>query len=608
MATVELPRMGGPKVGGPARFAPKEKPKHGRQTARRLFSLFMEFRGGVFVAMVLTTLSAGVGVIIPLFVGKVFDLFSLTARTVDTRRLCGLLSALVVLHLANWISSRQSALIVLKISQHLVHRLRQAFFAKMQHLPVIYYDTHSRGDTMSRLTSDVDMISLTIAQSATQLSASLFTLLFSLIAMASLNLTLTLCVLGSVPLVVILTRIIAKRSAKNFLGQQRSLGAIGGIIEEHIQQLTMVKAFGKEQDVLDRFDQENQKLKTYGTKAQIHSGFMMPMMNVINNLTFSVIAIVGGLLSAQSLVSIGVVVSFLSYAKHFASPLNQVAGLFNTVQSALAGAERVFEVLDADEEEPDTKDAVAAQTLSGEVTFQHVCFSYDGKRKILHDISFHVQPGAHVALVGETGSGKTTIVNLISRAYDCDSGSVLIDGEDIRRYRREDLHKNISVVLQDTCLFTGTIADNIRYAKPEATMDEVRAAAELAHADAFITMLPEGYETVIQGNADRLSEGQRQQLAIARAALRPSSLLILDEATSSVDTRTEKEIQHAMIGLMEHRTTFLIAHRLSTIRDADWIFVIDGGRIVQQGTHASLLVAPGRYRSMVLSQSGVKEP
>ncbi|MFA7168111.1 MAG: ABC transporter ATP-binding protein [Sphaerochaetaceae bacterium] len=605
MTNLEIPRIGGPKVGGPSRFGPREKPKHGKQTAKRLLVLFMESRKAVVAGMSLTTLSAAIGVAAPLVIGKTFDLFSMTTRQVDFPRLGILLTALFFLYLVNWACSSSGGIIVLKISQNLVHRIRARFFAKMQRLSLSFYDTHSRGDTMSRITSDVDTISLTIAQSATQLSASILTLVFSLFVMIYLNLTMTICILGCIPLVWFLTHMIATRSRTNFLGQQRSLGAIDGLIEEHVQQLKMVKAFGKERDVLARFDVENARLKEYGTKAQIHSGFMMPMMNVINNLTFSVIAIVGGVLCTKGMVSIGVVVSFLSYAKHFASPLNQVAGLFNNIQSALAGAERIFEVMDAKEEEKDGKDAICGPFPRGDVSFQNVSFSYDGNRRIIKNISFHVDAGSHIALVGETGSGKTTIVNLLSRFYDCSSGSVKIDGHDVRSYRREDLHDNLSVVLQDTCLFTGTIAENIRYAVPKASFEQVKAAARLAHADAFIEMLPDGYDTHIYGNADRLSEGQRQQLAIARAALRPAPILILDEATSSVDTKTEKEIQHAMIGLMEHRTTFLIAHRLSTIRDADRIFVIDDGRIVQEGDHVSLMATDGVYRKMVLSQSGI---
>jgi len=607
MPNIEIPRMGGPKVGGPSRFSPTEKPKDRKRTAKRLLSYFLESKGNVAAAMLLTTLSAAIGVSVPLFVGKVFDQFSMDTHTVDFTRVGLFLTIIIVLHLANWAASTASGVIVLKVSQKLVHRLRSSFFHKMQDLPLSYYDTHSRGDTMSRLVNDVDTISLTIAQSTSQLAASLFTLVFSLVIMIGLNKLLTFCVLASVPLVWLLTTFIAKRSRANFLGQQRSLGSMGGIIEEHVQQLKMVKAFGKEDDVLAKFDVINEQLREYGTKAQTHAGFMMPMMNVINNLTFSLVAIAGGILCTEGMVTIGAVVTFLSYSKHFATPLNQVAGLFNNIQSALAGAERVFEVMDSKEESPDAKDAIVRPVIKGDVEFRNVSFSYDGKVPVLQDISFRVPHGKHIALVGETGSGKTTIVNLISRFYDCDSGSVLLDGKDVLSYKRSDLHRNLSVVLQDTCLFTGSIADNIRYADPGASLESVKSAARLAHADAFIEMLPEGYETIIFGNADRLSEGQRQQLAIARAAWRKCPILILDEATSSVDTKTEKEIQHAMIGLMADRTTFLIAHRLSTIRDADMILVIDGGRIVQQGDHESLMAVDGVYRRMVESQNGVPD-
>jgi ATP-binding cassette subfamily B protein len=366
----------------------------------------------------------------------------------------------------------------------------------------------------------------------------------------------------------------------------------------------MVKAFGKQQDVLKQFAEINEKLYESSNKAQIWSGYMMPLMNVINNFIFAVVAIVGGVLSVGYGLAVGTVVSFMSYSKQFSQPLNSVAGMFNTIQSALAGAERVFEILDSEEEPSDIENAIDMENPNGDVTFENVCFSYDKSTPILKDVSFRVSAGETVALVGETGAGKTTIVNLLTRFYDADSGRILIDNEPITNLKRNSLRKCFSVVLQDTCLFTGTIMDNIRYSQKDATDDQVINAAKIAHAHDFIDKLPKGYQTMVSGATDNLSQGQRQLISIARAVLCDSPILILDEATSSVDTKTEKDIQHALLRLMKNRTSFLIAHRLSTIRDADYIMVIGGGKILESGNHKSLMDKKGQYYKMVISQMG----
>jgi|GEM_PF-46603 len=390
----------------------------------------------------------------------------------------------------------------------------------------------------------------------------------------------------------------------HFLAQQRNLGTLNGVIEENILGLKMVKAFGKQQDVLKQFKEINEKLNESSTRAQIWAGYMMPLMNVINNFIFTVTAIVGGILSVSYNLSVGTVVSFLNYSKQFAHPLNSIAGMFNTIQSVLAGAERVFEILDCEEEVPDSENAVDVDYIKGEVTFDNVCFSYNKSIPILKNVSFDVKAGEVVALVGETGAGKTTIVNLLMRFYDADSGRILIDGKPITEIKRNSLRKCFSVVLQDTFLFTGTIMDNIRYSKKDATDERVIEAAKIAHAHEFIDKLPNGYHTVVSGVTDNLSHGQRQLIAIARAVLSDSPILILDEATSSVDTKTEKDIQRALLDLMKNRTSFLIAHRLSTIRDADRIMVINDGKIIESGTHESLMNKKGQYYKMVVSQMG----
>ncbi|MFL0168674.1 ABC transporter ATP-binding protein [Candidatus Clostridium helianthi] len=602
---VKVPSISGRRVGGGGnRFAPTQKAKNARGTLVRIIKIYMRFAKTIFLAMIFTVFSSAISVGIPYFVGKTFDTFRIATRTVDKSTLILFLTIIAVLYGVNCFISWINGVIMLKVSQKLVFVIRAEFFEKMQRLPLKFYDTRSHGDTMSRITNDVDNISSTIAQTTTQLISSILTLVGSFMVMIVLNVPLTLVVLLCIPLVILLTRVIATHSRKYFLAQQRNLGSLNGVIEENILGLKMVKAFNKQDDVLKQFAQINENLYESSNKAQIWSGYMMPLMNVINNFIFAVVAIVGGMLSVGYGVAVGTVVSFLSYSKQFSQPLNSVAGMFNTIQSALAGAERVFEILDNEEESEDLKDAIEIKQPNGDVTFENVYFSYDKSIPILKNVSFKVKAGETVALVGEIGAGKTTIVNLLTRFYDADSGNIFIDDEPITNIKRNSLRKCFSVVLQDTCLFTGTIMDNIRYSKKDATDEQVVNAAKIAHAHEFIDKLPKGYQTMVSGATDNLSQGQRQLMSIARAVLCDSPILILDEATSSVDTKTEKDIQHALLRLMKNRTSFLIAHRLSTIRDADHIMVIGGGKILECGNHKSLMNEKGEYYKMVISQMG----
>ncbi|MVX64045.1 ATP-binding cassette domain-containing protein [Clostridium chromiireducens] len=602
---VKIPSIGGRHVGGGGnRFAPTQKAKNAKGTLMRIVKIYLRFARTIFAAMILTVFSSLISVAIPYFVGKTINTFKISTRIVNTNTLTTLLIIILALYAVNWIISCINGVIMLKVSQKLVLVIRTEFFEKMQKLPLKFYDVRSHGDTMSRITNDVDNISSTIAQTTTQLISSILTLSGSFIVMVTLNIPLTVTVLLCIPLVMILTRMIATHSRAYFSAQQRSLGSLNGLIEENILGLKMVKAFDKQQDILKQFKEINMKLYENSSKAQIWSGYMMPLMNVINNFIFAIVAMVGGILSVSYGLSIGTVVSFLSYSKQFSQPLNSVAGMFNTIQSALAGAERVFEILDSEEEIADIENAIVIESPKGDVTFESVCFSYDKSTPILKNVSFDVKAGETVALVGETGAGKTTIVNLLTRFYDADSGKILIDSKPITSLRRESLRSCFSVVLQDTCLFTGTIMDNIRYSQKDATDEQVIRAAKIARAHSFIDKLPKGYNTMVSGATDNLSQGQRQLISIARAVLCDSPILILDEATSSVDTKTEKDIQHALVRLMKNRTSFLIAHRLSTIRDADRIMVIGDGKILESGDHKILMKKKGRYYKMVISQMG----
>lgn len=600
----KMPGLGRPGAGA-QRFAPGEKPKDAREVLRRLLSLLLDFRKSLILAVFLAGISSAVAITAPFLIGKAVNTFDPFTGGVDSQLLSVVLISLAACYCTAWIVDTVNGVIMAKVTQRLVKRLRRDFFAKLQKLPLRFFDTRSHGDTMSRVTNDVDNISSTIAQAVTQLIAGVFTIGGTMVMMLLLSPPLTAVALVSIPLFALLSGTIAVRSRQYFLEQQRRLGALNAMVEENIVGLKMVKAFNRRPEVLSDFSVVNRELQGYSTKAQTWAGFMMPFMNVINNLSFALIACVGGILTVKGMATVGLVVSFLTYSKQFGMPLNNLAGMFNNIQSALAGAERVFEILDEAEEIPDREGAKELRDVKGAVEFQNVSFSYVPGKPVLKNVSFSVRPGEVVALVGETGAGKTTVVNLLTRFYELESGRILVDGTDIVDITRQSLHSCFSVVLQDTCLFSGTIFDNIRYSRPDASEEEVVRAAKLARADGFISRLPQGYRTAVTGSADTLSLGQRQLIAIARAILCDAPILILDEATSSVDTKTEKEIQRALLTLMRSRTSFLIAHRLSTIRDADKIMVIERGEIVEMGTHDELMDKKCLYSEMVKSQLGL---
>jgi len=599
----QMPKFG--RFGGGAnRFVPSEKPRAYKKTLQRLLALFRRYRKALLGATVLTLIASSFSLVVPLYIGRAINAYDLEKNLVDTSLLQRMILYLLFCYIMVWLLQTVNGVLMAKVTQRLVKDLRESFFSKLQRIPLLFYDRRPHGDTMSRMTNDVDNISGSIAQTTTELIASLFTLVGSLIMMLSLDFLLTLLALIAVPLFIILTKIIAKKSRTYFMQRQKALGDLSGIVEESITGMKMVKAFNRKEETLKEFRQVNEELEKAATKALIWAGFLMPFMGVISNLSFALIAFAGGLMSVNGTISVGIVVSFLTYSKQFGRPLNNIAGMFTNIQQALVGAERVFEILDEQEEEKDVHDAVTLKNPRGEISFQDVYFSYAKDKPVLQGVSFKVNPGETIALVGETGAGKTTIVNLMTRFYDLEKGIITFDKMDLKNIKRRSLMENFSVVLQDTFLFTGSIRENIRYARPDATDEEIYHAARVAHAEDFILKLPQGYDTEVSGSTDTLSQGQRQLLAISRAVLSDAPVLILDEATSSVDTKTEKEIQKAMVKLLRNRTSVIIAHRLSTIKSADRIYVIGEGRILEEGPHEELMRMKGRYHEMVISQVG----
>lgn len=588
--------------GGHHRGGPVVKPKNFKATLKRLWQYFGNERKMLALIFVFILMDSVLMLLAPYLIGKAVDAMTIKAGGVDFSLLEVLIIVLTCAYVGDAILTFSQGWLMAGVAQRVVKRLRAALFQKLQKLPVSFFDSRTHGELMSRLSNDVDNVSNTISQSTTQLMSGLMVIIGSLIMMLILSPLLTVASLLTVPLVFLLTRTIAKRTSVLFKNQQIQLGKLNGHIEETISGIEVVKAFNHEEKVIEEFDDVNEKLRAVGLKAQIWSGFLMPIMNVINNLGFAIVAVIGGILAVKSLITIGAIASFITYSRQFVRPLNDLANIFNVLQSGVAGAERVFEVMDEQEETEDLPMAVPLEHPKGHVVFENVSFGYRPDVLILKNVSFEAQIGSSTALVGPTGAGKTTIVNLLTRFYDVTSGRILLDGRDIREYTRDSLRKCFGFVLQDTYLFSGTIKENIKYGKPDATDEEVEQAAKMANADAFIKRLPNQYETVLSENGGNLSQGQRQLLAIARVILAKPSLLILDEATSSIDTRTELHIQAAMLSLMENRTSFIIAHRLNTIRDADTIMVIDHGEIIEKGSHDELLQAQGRYHQMFDNQ------
>lgn len=593
--------------GGHRGMIPVVKPKNFKGTMSRLWYYFGGERKLLILIFLFVTFDSALGLAVPYLIGRSIDSMSLKGGLVDFGILGIMVIALILTYVMDGFINFLQGWLMAGASQRIVMDLRSTLFKKLQKLPIQFFDTHTHGEIMSRLSNDIDNVSSTISQSTIQLMAGVITIVGSLIMMLILSPVLTAASLITVPLVFLLTRTIAGRTKRLFKEQQNELGRLNGHIEEAISGIHVVKAFNHEEDIIKDFDEINIKLKDVGLKAQIWSGYIMPLMNVINNVGFAAVACVGGALAVKSYITVGIIASFLSYSRQFTRPLNDLANIFNSLQSAVAGAERVFDTLDEQEETEDIEGAKVLENIKGHVVFEDVTFGYNPDTSILKNISFEAEAGTNIALVGPTGAGKTTIVNLLSRFYDVTGGRILIDDEDIKNYTRDSLRKCFGIVLQDTYLFSGTIKENIRYGRLDATEEEIKWAASMANADTFIKRLPNGYDTQLIESGGNLSQGQRQLLAIAKAILANSPILILDEATSNVDTRTELSIQEAMAKLMKGRTSFIIAHRLSTIQFSDTIMFIDGGRIVEKGSHNELMDLKGAYYNLYYSQLNKSE-
>lgn len=576
-----------------------EKIKDIKGTIKRLLGYLIEKKFNIFIVFVLCFITTLISILGTRLNGYTIDNF---IETGDMNGLGFICIVLVLMYLVNIFSTYYQNMVMLKIAQRVSATMRKDLFTALQKLPLKYFDSNSSGDLMSRLTNDVDNINTTLSQSVTQLFSGIINIIGMFIAMILLSPILTLIGMITIPLTFMTTKTLAKKTQRFFVKQQRELGSLNGYIEEMVSGQKVVLLFSEEEKVKEEFGEINERLTKSAIIAQGVSSFMGPINNFINNISYLIISVVGGYLILKgSAITVGIVFSFLLYMRNFTRPINEIMNLFNTIQSALAGAERVFEVID-EEKENDKDDAIDIDNIEGHVELKDVTFSYTNGKEILKNVSLEAKKGEVIAIVGPTGAGKTTIVNLLTKFYNIDSGKILIDGKNIDEITRESLRKIVAMVLQDTYLFSETVSENIRYGRLEASDEEVIEAAKMADAHHFIKQLPQGYDTILADNGGNLSQGQRQLLAIARAILSNASILILDEATSSIDTRTEVLIQNAMLKLMEGKTTFVIAHRLSTIKNADKILALKDGEIIESGTHDELLAKEGFYANLYNSQ------
>jgi len=584
------------RAGRPAKF---EKAADPRKAMVRLLKYLGPFKSLLILVVGFIVLYSLLGLAGPYLMGRAID------KSISGKDLGGLLVTALLMLAAYFLSNFFNIianLIMARISQNALKNLRSDLFAHIQTLSMRFFDTHPAGGLMSRLTNDIDAINQTVSQNIISLIASILTMIGILASMFILNHWLALASLVVIPIMYWFSNFIAKYTRKGFRELQKDLGELNAVAEETVSGFKVIKAFRRNESAIETFRQKNNAVFKSAVYANSYAMLLMPLTGVLGSFFVIVLASLGGWLALKELVSIGMIATFINYAQNFTSPLRQLSNLYNSIQAALAGAERVFEIIDTKPETPDLPDAVPAGRFKGEVSLRNVVFGYNPERVIIRNFSLEIPAGQTIALVGPTGAGKTTITNLLTRFYDIQEGQIRIDGIDIRAIRKADLRRNLALVLQDTFLFADTILENIRFGRLDATDEECFEAARMAEADHFIRQLPRGYHTNLSERAGNLSQGQRQLLSIARAILANPSILILDEATSSVDTRTELRIQKALLRLMEGRTSIVIAHRLSTIRDADSIVVINNGEIVEQGNHEELLERRGFYHHLYMSQ------
>lgn len=603
-------RKHGPGAGFANMASKTEKAKNFKGTMRKLLAYIGPYMPVIIMALVLAVGSAAFAIVGPKILGnattKIFE--GLISKVygagtgIDFNYIANRLLLLVGLYAISSLFTFIQGYVMAGVAQKISYRLRREISEKINRLPLKYFDKITHGEVLSRVTNDVDTVSQTLNQSLSQIITSITMLLGILIMMLTISWLMTLASVLILPLSVIFISIIVKKSQKYFKSQQEYLGHVNGHVEEIFSGHNIMKAFNGEKKAVETFDNLNNTLYTSAWKSQFLSGMMMPIIFFVGNLGFVMVSILGGWLAIKKTIAVGDILAFVQYVRQFSQPLGQVAQVANVLQSTAAAAERVFEFLDEEEETEDIDKPISMENIQGEVEFKNVHFGYNPEKIIINDFSAHIKPGQRVAIVGPTGAGKTTMVKLLMRFYELNSGEIYIDGNNILNFRRNDLRDLFGMVLQDTWLFNGTIMDNIRYGRIDATDEEVIQAAKAAHANHFIKTLPDGYGMILNEEASNVSQGQKQLLTIARAILSDPKILILDEATSSVDTRTEVLIQKAMENLMKNRTCFIIAHRLSTIKDADLILVMKDGDIVEQGTHEELLSEDGFYASLYNSQ------
>ncbi|MFJ5624631.1 ABC transporter ATP-binding protein [Peribacillus loiseleuriae] len=591
------------RVRGPRGFSgPVVKAKDKKGTIKRIWRYMEKQKVALITAIIVVIVSTLLGLLGPYLIGVIIDDYIIPKDIGGTLRLLVLLASVyTAISIFTWLQT----FLMVRVSLQTIRILRQDLFDKFQILSLRFFDKRTHGDLMSRVTNDIESLNNALSQSVIQIFSSILMVSGVTIAMFSLNWVLAIVTLLIIPVMIFTTKKIITYSSSNFIKRQRDLGELNGFIEESISGNEVITLFGKEEKTIAKFSVVNERLRHSAMSADTVSGFLGPINNFINNVGLGLVIGFGAIMTVQGMTSVGIIAAFVTYSRQFFRPINQLSSLLNTFQSAIAGAERVFEIMDETPDLKDKENPMAIDSFHGDVEFSNVHFCYEDENPILKNINFKVRAGEKIALVGPTGSGKTTIINLLMRFYDINSGEIKIDGQDIRDYKISKLRKKIGIVLQDTFLFSGTIMENIRYGRLEATDDEVIAAAKMASAHGYIKHLPKKYHTSITSGGSNISQGQRQLLAIARAILADSDILILDEATSSIDTRTEIEIQEGLNRLTEGRTSFVIAHRLKTIENADRILVIHHGKIIESGTHQELLQKKGFYFDMYDSQFNI---